>query len=174
MFPEFFIKILQHINYITFTVAVAIYCSIITSRLRDFWKLKFNAWKSLYYLKEIRFNKHNEWVLHGTIFEISLKLKLLEHNLSSKRIKKIASKLYNYLNKEESKKERNNELTKNIITKCIKEIKPDINISESDNYINIIPDKFLENSIKTIKKLKPNYCAIFYFPKETPNDKKIP
>lgn len=139
---------------VLFTIIVSVYCNIIVSRYRDFWKLKHRVYKFLYYLKTMNFSYKEGWKIHGNIFEAGLELKVLKHKFSEERIKEIASEIYGYLDRENVDKFLNS-----VIVNLVKEVNPDI-VLTNPNYVKINKD-FLVNSLKIIKKIKPNWRVIF-------------
>ncbi len=147
----FFIKLFS----ILITALISMYCSLVVLHYKDFDQLKNKVFKVLSNLKDMDHTYDEVWLRRDLIFEVSLDLQVLNHSYAEICIREIGNKLLKYT---EKNKETPTEFTK-MCLRALREKCPKINIPNPD-YI-YIPDKILENALKDVKKLKPNWCVIF-------------
>ncbi len=157
---EHFVIIFQFIIYaiiaeyikliisIIFAIVVPVYCSIVISRYRDFWILKQKVYKYLYSLNDLKIRYDKLKIIHDKILEVKLDLEVLNHKFSEQPIEKFLLKINSYLN------------SKYLNTVRIKWVDHESEPFIDTQQIILIEKEFLENSLKTVKKLKPNYWVI--------------
>ena len=135
---------------IIFIVVVSIYCNIIVSRLKDFWDLKQKVYKYLYYLKTTKTRYNKLQIISNKIFEVSLDLGSLNHKFSEQTIGEISDKINGYLNTED---------LNTITISSPRGIFPSYSYNDP-HQVMLIDKNFLEDSLKTVKKLKPTLWVI--------------